>query len=415
MNGSYRIINVLLFSSLILCHLTLIKSQTVCFDVNRPGVAGFCTDTFICQLLSSTGYVISSSSVECLSSPNPSQVCCMPAGGIPATTPFPLTPSYCSVPQNNSTFPGQGLSGDGGGNIIVKSLERMGRILGGTQVTDPSRHCWIAGIYLNNQLVASGALVSANVVLTTFSPVQRATAQSLTVRLGVPGISGATGTFNSAISLQVAQIVRYQGYRVVNPPGYPVGNLAVLRLSQSVDFSLNPSLCTACLPGQSITTSSFLGDRCHVAGYGSITEGTTTISDGILREVMVPIIPRQMCDFVYQRVLNQFQYATDASSICAGGESGKDTCTRDGGAPLRCTGVSRQYPIVVGLSSWGVGCGRSGIPSVYTDLSNSQIFAFIQQQVSASGSRLFPPPITTAFTASGFVPVSDSGNPFFAK
>jgi len=58
------------------------------------------------------------------------------------------------------------------------------------------------------------------------------------------------------------------------------------------------------------------------------------------------------------------------SFTCAGGESGKDTCTGDGGSPLVCPdpkNPGRYYQ--AGLVAWGIGCGDKNVPGVYTDVS----------------------------------------------
>jgi secreted trypsin-like serine protease len=53
--------------------------------------------------------------------------------------------------------------------------------------------------------------------------------------------------------------------------------------------------------------------------------------------------------------------------ICAGAEEGKDACKGDGGSPLVCQAVSGRWH-VVGMVSWGIGCGEAERPAVYTNV-----------------------------------------------
>ncbi|XP_044762955.1 phenoloxidase-activating factor 2-like [Coccinella septempunctata] len=58
------------------------------------------------------------------------------------------------------------------------------------------------------------------------------------------------------------------------------------------------------------------------------------------------------------------------SFVCAGG-SDRDTCVGDGGNPLICPvpGQPGRYD-QVGIVSWGIGCGKAGIPGVYVNISH---------------------------------------------
>jgi secreted trypsin-like serine protease len=56
--------------------------------------------------------------------------------------------------------------------------------------------------------------------------------------------------------------------------------------------------------------------------------------------------------------------------ICAGSpKAGKDTCAGDSGGPItRAQGVNERA--LVGLVSWGIGCGIAGRPAIYTDVAH---------------------------------------------
>ncbi|XP_068624611.1 trypsin-7-like [Battus philenor] len=107
------------------------------------------------------------------------------------------------------------------------------------------------------------------------------------------------------------------------------------------------------------------GDNVIVTGWGySVEKGDYK---DILQRVKVPLVSMQECQKV-----NQFSYnhTLTPRMFCAGGEDG-DACQGDSG------GAAVSYGKLVGLSSFGFGCGR-GIPGVYTNISDPQIAAWIR-------------------------------------
>ena len=62
--------------------------------------------------------------------------------------------------------------------------------------------------------------------------------------------------------------------------------------------------------------------------------------------------------------------------ICAAVDGGgKDACEGDTGGPLVVNGI------LVGIVSWGIGCGQPGFPGVYTDVAALRSFVTDQTGV----------------------------------
>jgi secreted trypsin-like serine protease len=98
-----------------------------------------------------------------------------------------------------------------------------------------------------------------------------------------------------------------------------------------------------------------------------------------MREVTVPIVSPPECATAY--LIDGMQFLDRNTMLCAG-RRGKDTCQGDSGGPLFVRAATGGY-IQIGITSWGIGCGATGFPGVYTKLSNLGIGNFIQ--VAAGG------------------------------
>ena len=105
------------------------------------------------------------------------------------------------------------------------------------------------------------------------------------------------------------------------------------------------------------------GQPAYVAGWGRTCYETCSPSDNLL-EATVTMRSWEECSAAYRPT----GYAYTANMICAGGGPGtSDACQGDSGGPLEVQGPAGR--ILVGVVSWGIGCGMEEYPGVYTDVS----------------------------------------------
>ena len=97
-----------------------------------------------------------------------------------------------------------------------------------------------------------------------------------------------------------------------------------------------------------------------------------------LEMMELSIISNTMCIAWYNRSGSR-QFIPESTFLCAGWEEGKmDACSGDSGGPLvdyRPDGRAE----VVGVVSWGIGCGVKGRPGVYTRV--SQFVSWIKYKI----------------------------------
>uniref|UniRef100_K3WIS4 Peptidase S1 domain-containing protein n=1 Tax=Globisporangium ultimum (strain ATCC 200006 / CBS 805.95 / DAOM BR144) TaxID=431595 RepID=K3WIS4_GLOUD len=100
-------------------------------------------------------------------------------------------------------------------------------------------------------------------------------------------------------------------------------------------------------------TGAVVGATATVLGWGDTSDGGSPSRE--LRQVGVPIMSNTNC----ARVLS-----IDGTMLCAGGRANQDSCQGDSGGPL-----INSAGTLVGVVSWGNGCGLAGYPGVYSRVS----------------------------------------------
>ncbi|XP_034556373.1 transmembrane protease serine 13a [Notolabrus celidotus] len=136
-------------------------------------------------------------------------------------------------------------------------------------------------------------------------------------------------------------------------------DIALLKLSSPVAF--NDKVQPACLPTYDMTLPH--GTKCWTSGFGTTDEEAVGVSKDLM-EVAVGIISPSVC-----KLPHVYGNALTRNMICAGNlQGGKDSCQGDSGGPLVCKHGNQWY--LLGITSWGHGCGRENKPGVYTKVSS---------------------------------------------
>ncbi|MFI8242330.1 serine protease [Streptomyces sp. NPDC085866] len=151
--------------------------------------------------------------------------------------------------------------------------------------------------------------------------------------------------------------IAVQGKRV-NPRYDPVtnsGDFAVLTLAAPLPKSAVVAMAPAGDPAYTA------GTQALVSGWGDTTGGGTYAHR--LHAARVRVLADDLCARAYPGGPDG-AYRAD-SMLCAGEVAGgPDACQGDSGGPLVASGR------LIGLVSWGSGCGRPGSPGVYTRVSD---------------------------------------------
>ncbi|NXA42160.1 TPA protein, partial [Eudromia elegans] len=115
----------------------------------------------------------------------------------------------------------------------------------------------------------------------------------------------------------------------------------------------------ACLPTPQLQLPDWT--ECEISGYGKDEEFSPFYSEH-LKEGHVRLFPARRC--TTQHLDNRT--VTD-NMLCAGDTRNlDDACKGDSGGPLVCMKDERMY--LIGIISWGIGCGRKDVPGVYTNV-----------------------------------------------
>lgn len=116
---------------------------------------------------------------------------------------------------------------------------------------------------------------------------------------------------------EIVEVIIHEHYR----RGSHFNDIALLFLNKPVDLAENVN--TVCLPPPNHV---FDHKRCAATGWGKDKFGSNGLYQVIMKKVELPIVPSAECQIKLRETRLGRHFILDPSFICAGGESGKDTC-----------------------------------------------------------------------------------------
>ncbi|XP_066445422.1 acrosin [Eleutherodactylus coqui] len=134
-------------------------------------------------------------------------------------------------------------------------------------------------------------------------------------------------------------------------------DVALLALDRPITY--NNYIQPACLPQKTVDIKRMTD--CFIAGWGLLEQNAYESSD-TLQEARVQQISTKLCNstFWYNGLVGIY-------NLCAGNEKGGvDACQGDSGGPLVCKEPKNKVFSLVGVTSWGSGCGEAQSPGLYS-------------------------------------------------
>ncbi|XP_038133186.1 tissue-type plasminogen activator isoform X2 [Cyprinodon tularosa] len=175
-------------------------------------------------------------------------------------------------------------------------------------------------------------------------------------------VLGRTFRKQNSSSEQIFKVEKYWIHEKFNNETFD-NDIAILKLQTDIGICAvdSPEVHPACLPESGLVLPDWT--ECEISGYGKNSEFSDEYSEQVKRG-HVRLWPKERC---VPEVLSG--RTVTSNMLCAGDTRGlDDACKGDSGGPLVCRNKDRMT--LMGVISWGDGCGQKDKPGVYTRVSH---------------------------------------------
>ncbi|XP_041644035.1 tissue-type plasminogen activator isoform X2 [Cheilinus undulatus] len=175
-------------------------------------------------------------------------------------------------------------------------------------------------------------------------------------------ILGRTFRKQNSSGEQIFKVEKYWIHEKFDPESFD-NDIALLKLKADVGICAvnSPEVLPACLPDHGLELPDWT--ECEISGYGKDSEFAAEYSERVKRGY-VRLWPKERCipEVLSGRTIT-------SNMLCAGDTRNRDdACKGDSGGPLVCRNNDKMT--LMGVISWGDGCGQRDKPGVYTRVTN---------------------------------------------
>lgn len=229
------------------------------------------------------------------------------------------------------------------------------RIVGGGTVDNSDKYPFMATIwYLDGDdfLFKCGAsYIGKRYFLTAAHCLKDRELKKIVVRMGNSNL------YKMPLTLRVEKAYIHPKFT----PSNLKNDIAILEVKQDIPDEFNFPVKIPCHHMQNICYN--IGHTVRVLGYGKDQEGANANHLSELKEVDVKVKSIEESKYHKNMITSEMFLAGDVV-----GNVVKDACAGDSGGP--CLKYLKDNWVLIGIVSWGNGCGRRLTPGVYTKVLN---------------------------------------------